>query len=277
MSKTTTKVLAGCGVGCLLATVVLVGVGWMGYRWARLAVETVETAGRTENQLEEKYGKVRSFHPPADVWAPADRIEAFIQVRDTLVPQRAALAESIGALATTDGEGGMVRGLRAARAGVRMAPATLQFLSARNQALLDVGMGLGEYTWYYWMTYYAWLGHSADDSLLHEIMEERADSHGGVEMHFDAGMEPERISWRLRRDVRAMLRTLEAEIASDPERSSLSGMVFTELALLESDQARVPWQDGLPEELAGGLEPFRNRLEESYSPATNPFELLELD
>ena len=122
MSKTTTKVLAGCGVGCLLATVVLVGVGWMGYRWARLAVETVETAGRTENQLEEQYGKVRSFHPPADVWAPADRVEAFIHVRDSLAPQRVALAEAIGALATTEGEGGMVSGLRAARAATTPSP-----------------------------------------------------------------------------------------------------------------------------------------------------------
>ena len=39
MSNTTTKVLAGCGVGCLLITVALVGLGWMGYRWARTAAE----------------------------------------------------------------------------------------------------------------------------------------------------------------------------------------------------------------------------------------------
>jgi hypothetical protein len=277
VSKTTTKVLAGCGVGCLLATVVLVGVGWMGYRWARLAAEAVEAAGRTENQLEEQYGKVRDFHPPADVWAPADRMEAFLAIRQSLAPQRARLSEAIGALAVADTEGGVVGGLRAARAGVRMAPSTLQFVSARNQALLDVGMGLGEYTWYYWLTYYAWLGHSADDSLLHDIMEERADSHGGVEMHFDAGMEPERIAWRLRRDIRAMLRTLETEVASDPERSSWWELVSSELTSLESDTTRVPWQDGLPDALASVLEPYRNRLEGSYSRATNPFELLELD
>ncbi len=110
MSKTTTKVLAGCGVGCLLATVVLVGVGWMGYRWARMAAEAVETAGRTENQLEEQYGKVRDFRPPSDVWAPADRMEAFIEVRDAIAVQRETLAGSISALAASDGEGGMVSG-----------------------------------------------------------------------------------------------------------------------------------------------------------------------
>ncbi len=277
MSNTTTKVLAGCGVGCLLVTVVLVGVGWMGYRWARLAAEAVETAGRTENELEEMYGRARDFQPPTDEWAPADRLDAFLAVRQSLAPQRMALSEAIGELAVTDREGGVVDGLRAARAGVRLAPRTLEFASARNRALLDEAMGLGEYTWFYWLTYYAWLGHSADDSLLHDIMAERADSQGGVEMHFDAGLEPDRISWRLRRDIRAMLRTLETEIASDPEQTWLRELVSAELEALEVDQARVPWQDGLPDALASGLEPYRERLEESYSPATNPFELLELD
>ena len=90
-------------------------------------------------------------------------------------------------------------------------------------------------------------------------------------------MEPEHIRWGLRRDIRAMLRSLEAELASDPERSSVWELVSAELTLLETDQTRVPWQDGLPESLAVELEPHRNRLENSYSPATNPFELIELD
>lgn len=277
MSKTTTKVLAGCGVGCLLATVLLVGVGWMGYRWARMAAEAVESASRTEAELEERFGKVRDYQPPADVWIPAARLEVFLEVRDALTPQRTALSEAIGAFAPAEGEGGMVGGLKTVRAGASMAPRTLEFTSARNQALLGMEMGLGEYTWFYWLVYHAWLGHPADDSLLHDIMTKRSEYQGGVEMHFGGGMEPERITWRLRRDIRAMLRTLEAEIASDSERASLWGLVSAELAALEADQARVPWQDGLPDSLAVELEPYRNRLESSYSPATNPFELIELD
>ena len=219
MSKTTTKVLAGCGVGCLLVAVVLVGVGWMGYRWARMAAEAVESAGRTEAELEDRFGKVRDYHPPADEWISVARLEAFLEVRDALTPQRTALAEAIGAFAPADGEGGMAGGLRSVRAGASMAPRTLEFTNARNLALLERDMGLGEYTWFYWLTYYAWLGHPADDSLLHDIMKERSESQSGVEMHFGGGMEPEHIRWGLRRDIRAMLRSLEAELASDPERS----------------------------------------------------------
>ncbi len=60
-------------------------------------------------------------------------------------------------------------------------------------------------------------------------------------------------------------------------RADLKELVAAELAALDADPGRMPWQDGLPEAFAVGLDPYRDRLEESYSPATNPFELLELD
>ena len=90
-------------------------------------------------------------------------------------------------------------------------------------------------------------------------------------------MEPERITWRLRRDVTAMLLNLEEDLDTDSEPSGLPELVAAELEALEADPARIPWEDGLPEELAVGLEPYRERLASTYSPATNPFELLELD
>ena len=46
MSSTTTKVLAGCGVGCLLVLLAIGGVTWMGYRWTKETIETVESAER---------------------------------------------------------------------------------------------------------------------------------------------------------------------------------------------------------------------------------------
>ena len=57
--------------------VLVVGFGWMGYRWARLAADAVESAGQTEARLEERFGPVRDFRPPIDVQIPADRMEAY--------------------------------------------------------------------------------------------------------------------------------------------------------------------------------------------------------
>jgi len=276
MSNTTTKVLAGCAVGCLLVTVALGGLAWMGYRWAKTAAEVVEAAERAEDRLEAEYGLVREFTPPVDGRVAADRVEGFLAVRELMAPQRTALSEAVEALAPADGEGGAVGGLRAARAGISMAPRILEFAKARNETLLEVGMGPGEYAWIYWLTYHAWLGHPVGESLLNDIMERRSESDGSVQMYFQ-GMDTENVEWQLRRDILAMLRNLEQELAADPERTELRDLVAAELAAIDADSHRMPWEDGLPEAFAVGLDPYRDRLEESYSPATNPFELLELD
>jgi len=275
MSNTTTKVLAGCGVGCLLVTVALGGLAWMGYRWAKTAAEVVEAAERAEDRLEAEYGLVREFMPPAGPVA-ADRVEAFLAVRELMAPQRTALKESVEALAPAAGKGGAVGGLRAARAGISMAPRILEFAKVRNEALLEVGMGPGEYAWIYWLTYHAWLGHPVGESLLKDIMERRSESDGSVQMYFQ-GMDTENVEWQLRRDILAMLRNLEQELAADPERTELRDLVTAEIEAIDADSHRMPWEDGLPEAFVVGLDPYRDRFEESYSPATNPFELLELD
>ncbi len=276
MSKTSSKVLTGCGIGCLLAVVVIAGLGWMGYRWAQLAADAVESAARSEALLEERFGVVRDFRPPVDGRTPADRMELFLEVREELAVPREALAEAISGFAPGEG-GGVTGGLRTARAGAVMGPRALGLARARNETLLSAGMGFGEYVWIYWLTYDAWLGNPAAASTLHELMAERSTSDGSVQFHFGGGMEPERITWRLRTDITAMLRNLDKDLGAGSEPSGLRELVIAELEALEADPARVPWEDGLPEEFAVNLESYRVRLEATYSPATNPFELLELD
>ena len=275
MSNTTTKVLAGCGVGCLLVVVILGGLGWMSYRWARNAVEVVEAAEHAERRLDEEYGATRDFLPPNDGRVSDLRMEAFLAVREATMPQRQALADSIEALAPTEGEGRTTGGIRAARAGISMAPRMLEFARVRNEVLLEAGMGQGEYAWIYWLSYHAWLGHPAGESLLDDIMEMRSESDGAVQMHID-GFGTEEAMWQLRRDIRSMLRNLEQDLASRPEASEVHDLVVAELDAMNEDSHRMPWQDGLPEAMVAGLGPYRERLEASYSPATNPFELLEL-
>ena len=98
MSNTTTKVMAGCGVGCLLITVALAGVGWMAYRWARTASETVDAAERAHQQLETEYGEIRDFTPPNLGGITADRMEAFLSVRESTMRQREDVAAAVTAI-----------------------------------------------------------------------------------------------------------------------------------------------------------------------------------
>jgi hypothetical protein len=277
MTSTTSKVLTGCGIGCLLVIVFAAGVSFMGYRWVKDTTEAVEEAGRVERALEEQYGPTRAFVPPAGPGVPADRMEIFLAVREGLTERRDELASAVTGLASAAEARGAASGLRAARAGVSLAPLALGFANARNQALLDAEMGMGEYTWIYWFSYHAWVGHPAGDSELHDVMNRPTSGEGSVQFHIDGGMEPEQITWRLRRDITAMLRNLESELATDPDAADLFQAVTAELAELEADPGRVPWQTGLPENFAVGMEPYRDRLEATYSRATNPFELVEFE
>ena len=43
---------------------------------------------------------------------------------------------------------------------------------------------------------------------------------------------------------------------------------------MDDDRDRVLWQDALPAQIAASLEPYAERLEATYSPVSNPFELL---
>jgi hypothetical protein len=108
-------------------------------------------------------------------------------------------------------------------------------------------------------------------------MEERSDSEGRMQVQIDGGPEQSGLAWRIRRDVGAMLQNLEADLAQDPGQEELHTLVVEELGALERDPERIPWQDGLPDRLAVGLGPFRDRFEATYSPASNPFELMDLD
>lgn len=272
MSSTSTKILSGCGIGCVVLLVLGAGLAWLGYSWVSTTMEEVETAAETTAELQRAFGPVASFVPPPNV--PAERMEVFLAIRDALAEERQSLAEPIETIAERGRVGG---GFAVARAGFALAPRMVAFAAARNQALLDQGMGRGEYTWIYWLVYHAWLGHPADDSQLHDLMQEPAADENGVRVQFDGGPEPERLTWELRRDIAAMLENLHTALAEDPELAPIRRAVREELERVAADPGRVPWQDGLPEVMASGLAPHRERLEATYSRATNPFELMEME
>jgi hypothetical protein len=50
-------------------------------------------------------------------------------------------------------------------------------------------------------------------------------------------------------------------------------LLEAEIQAMEEDRFRLPWEDGLPDAIRSSLEPYRERLEQSYNPMTNPFEL----
>ena len=259
--KKTSKLLVGCGIGCglLILGVVALGVGGaiLGHNVASGFNEAVTAA----TLLDEQFATVDAYVPPAE-GLTEEQLERFLRVRDDSSGARIKIENAFGALPMSEArrdELDAQKGTRKLRSvfgivraafglGARMG----EFFEARNQALLDQGMGMGEYVWVYTVAYYAGLGHELED---------------GPGEEGELSTSPT----RLRRELRGMLeRQLQALPAdADP------GWRDTLVREVEQvrDAGRVPWQDGLPEQMTAVLAPFRDRLEAAYSPATNPFEL----
>jgi hypothetical protein len=101
------------------------------------------------------------FTPPADLTPTADRLDAFLVVRDSLAGRRLTLeaAASDFADARERNRGRGVKGFWGLLgSGTDLAPVYASYWQARNHALLAVRMSPAEYIWLYSLVYYEWLG-----------------------------------------------------------------------------------------------------------------------
>ena len=162
------------------------------------------------------------------------------------------------------------------RAGLALFPRLMAFLDARNEALLASDIGLGEYLYIYTLAYPVWLGTPVDDGP--SSLDIRG---GGLEVRSEPGGRQRRLE-ELREQLNGLLLPMLRSQLEDL-RDTAAGpagwrqALEAEIEQMQRDAQRLPWQDGLPAQTAASLEPFRDRLESSYSPLSHPFELVPLD
>jgi len=126
--------------------------------------------------------------------------------------------------------------------------------SVRNQSLVEVGMGIGEYTYIYVLAYHDQLVAPNDEANL-----------------FSASA----TNSRVRADLREMIRRQLADARTElPEDDDWVGVLEEETAVLDADSDRIPWQDGLPVQIADCFDSSRAALDAAYSAAAAEFELL---
>jgi hypothetical protein len=265
------KWLWGCGLGCagLLALFVIIVV--LGASLVKDSRRGFEAAENTRRNLEERFGAPGDFIPAADGSIPAERLEIFLAVREATQEYRTHIIRFFSSI-PMNGNAGQELDARpfgekiksifqTVSSAVGMGEDIAHMLEARNQALLDKGMGLGEYTYIYILAYYSWLGHSPGDGPGRNVNTSSVMVHSQSQRHDDL--------------IRMLSNQLDsAADAGDTEewdqwRADLSG----EIEKMKNNEERVPWEDSVPRKTVESLEPFRDRLEETYSPITNPFEL----
>lgn len=257
--------LAVVGAGALISTTLFV----------RDATKGFEAAAETQAALDARLGTGESFVPWPDGSIPAERLDRFLEVRDTLAPQRAQLAAGFERFAgrperADRGDGRWLLRLRGffriGGAVAGLSRATAELLETRNRALLEAQMSWAEYAYIYSIAYWAELGHSPKDNALSDI---DPDEPAATPRQRTLSVGSKHHDERLELALLDMLRRQR-----DAAVGELRNMLAREVAALEADPERVPWQDGQPAQTAAALAPYRARLEATWSVAANPFELL---
>jgi hypothetical protein len=213
--------------------------------------------------LEQRFGDHEVFTPAVDGSVTDDRVSAFLAVREALAEIHAEIEDVDREMGdfedlTEDGEPPLRKALPAV---FRMTKSMMglpwvfgEIERARNRALVEAEMGLGEYTYIYIVAYH--------DELVSPKSEANL---------FGASAANRRVRATLRGMIERQLAAARAERAEDDE---LVTALAAELDALESDDRRIPWQDGLPEPIAECFVPYRERLDATYSTAAAEFELL---
>jgi hypothetical protein len=263
--------LLGCGLGCVGIIAVIVMLALLGIFLLRGTRRGFEAADITRKNLEEKFGAPGDFVPAANGSIPAERLEIFLAVRQATQKYRSNIIGFFSALPMDEDarreldsqprRERMGTIFQRVRSAVGMGEDIGHMFETRNQELLNRGMGLGEYTYIYAIAYYSWLGNSPGD---------------GPGWNANASYFMVRSQSPLHRDLTRMLSNQLRSLANAGDagewiqwRSELAG----EIREMKSNEGRVPWEDTVPRKIAESLEPFRERLVQSYSPITNPFEL----
>ena len=281
-SSSTKKWLIGCGIGCSVVILIIVILLASGYFFVKNIVDEFKNTEAMTEVLTERFGRITDYCPDPDGAIRAERIEAFLSARDAFAPIRERIAKSLETLSqrkdVDDVEVGKPRSmLTMLRLGFGIIPQTAEFIKTRNEALLGVEMGLGEYYYIYVVTYYSWLGRNPEDGPGFQIVgpdKERDLDYWDREDSKE--MRRERLLRRLNRMLLPMLRNQLEKLTEESEPKASEEwrqMLKKEIETLEQDKERLLWQDSLPEVIALSLTPYKDQLEASYNLMTNLLEV----
>ena len=250
MAKKPVGLFKGCAIGCgVIASILVIGVIVISVRtWMPL-----QSSGKSLAALEERFGPPESYTPALDGALPAERVQAFLDVRRSLAAQCAefvTVQQQLQRMARLDeketlsaGEVAQtLKGLFDVSTGV--APMIGDYFEKRNRALLESEMGLGEYTYVFALAY--------REQFLEQALHAELFSEGGP------------LSPEFAAALRAMLTNQRDAWITEGRANERRRLIEQEIEAMERDPQRLPWQDELPRAVGDSLAPFRDRLDEAY-------------
>ena len=249
--STTGNWLKGCGIGCLVLIVLNVIIIFSGVRLLKNTFSEFEDVADLQEQITDLYGEMDDYVPNPDGAVSASRMEAFLAVQNAIYPESEGIGSSVESFRDLKNSesGGLGKVVSIVRNAKSIGQGVGRVLRARNTALLEQRMGMGEYTYIYVIAYHSWLGHA-----LLDIPGENDDGDMTTS---------ERLHENIVDILKSQRDALKRSVDPDPD---LLERLEAEILELRIDDERVPWQDGLPDVVVASLEPYRARLEELHVP-----------
>jgi len=264
------KLLIGCGIAAALCVLLVIAGTWMVARWAKAKFPDTKRIETVQVELKQRFGDRDAFVPATSL--DAARFEIFLGVRDSLVSRGAVIGDDIQDLTRVvkqaeNKKRGMIerilQGTNTARGGIGLATRAMDYTLRRGQALLDTGMGDGEYGYLFALSYFSYLewNPAAGDTVTadHRV---RSDTGAGQTW------------WAMRETFIQQLRNLEAALVAAPARDRESEEL---LALVRSEIAdtagggRFPLAGRVPAAWRTVLDRYRERI--AATRPKNPAEL----
>jgi hypothetical protein len=227
----------------------------------------IQKSKRLEQTLIEKYDWANRYTPPANGFLPPERVERFMRVREAVQANCATfqgILDTVIRLEQIDTDQDMSapakvsEGLGSIKTLFSSAPTFLEFMDARNQALLAEEMGLGEYIYIYLAAYGPQVSAEANSRYA-----EQEDAY---------------ISHRVRDEYVQILRNqvdaLDAanEVASHVD---LFAALQAEIDSLKDSMESSPWPDGPPRATLESLAPYQPQINDLYCEGIVKVELLQ--
>jgi len=286
MASTSKKWFIGCGIGCGLIILVTAGVGGGLYFAFKDVASEADSIEESYEAMENTFGAPEDFTPNPDGSIAPDRMEAFLAARDATAESREKMESILFLLdddMANDSQKKKGNALDKIKAGLQLIPASITFIKERNEFLMDHGMGSGEYTYIYSMAYFNYLEKPLTDGPSFQMTgDDDDDDDGGVNWQVSSGRNEGKTRKKREKEIRRYLHKIQLSFLDNQMESvdtTIDGADYwleilqAEKAAMESARRRLLWEEDFPEAIRASLEPFRVRLDESYSPILNVVEV----
>lgn len=281
------KILTGCGIGCGVVVIIAIVVGIIGYNFISDKVEHIEKFEKTVKKLENKYEDYDSYYPSGNLLLEENTMVTFLEIRDSLKLKSPYFIKSMQTISKAikekedsgeDDEESVSSVLGMISTGFSAIPEIEEFFIYRDHLLDKFNMPIGEYFYYFVMSYYVEQGVDLGDGPNFPVP---GNSHG-QDFSFDGRQQNDHEKFiREVKESRAddisirtnkfMLKIFNNILENSDNNNKT--IIENEVDLLRKDKYRIPFDGKKPDFITQFFERYKPQLSENYIDLLNPLEL----